>query len=347
MDIPPVKPGRRVHFQLPEDSGDKNAFDDIEEETNQGDHSDENSLSEEVASLSDWKKWAADDSDVIGDDPSSVHLSEVPLQRPPVATRGTKRVLVPQNEDITFPYYSDDPMVWRVKPRPPRKAKFHPHRTPRSKPKEVSPYQAPVLTYLWLMQNPLEIMLRETNKYGLLRSEQELVQLPWKDLTVPELLVYQGLSLLMGSCVKNNMEHYFTEKGVNATPGYAALMTLRRFKQIHSHLHYEDNDVADYREWSNKESPGHDVLFKIRAFIESANERFITGWAPERNLSIDERVSAFHFRHRVNRVKKIPPSLSVLCYSFLTDGEVLRKISLQCGCANETNPPWNTSLWAV
>ncbi len=212
-----------------------------------------------------------------------------PKERRPVATNATRRAKQYKNENVTFPYYSKDPDEWCVKRRTLRVSRFHPNVSPKKK-CCVTPFQAPVVTYLWLLEDYLDITLEETNKHGCQRFENAEVKRRWFDVTKAELLMYYGLATSMGACIKSNMDLYFSEKGINSTPQYSKYMTRHRFKQIRAHLHYEDNETALLEGWGDRSHTDYDPIHKIRRVMDAAYDRFILARAPGRNLSLDEQV---------------------------------------------------------
>ncbi len=125
-------------------------------------------------------------------------------KRPPSATRGTKRKKQKQNEDVSFPVKSDDPYEWVTTAREEKAMPFTPDRTPGCHGPNISSDQSPGVLFATIMNESLLVVLSETNKYGRSRYESGEFNYKWVDITKEELLVYMGLLIAMGGCVKSN-----------------------------------------------------------------------------------------------------------------------------------------------
>ena len=52
-------------------------------------------------------------------------------------------------------------------------------------------------------------------------------------------------------------------------------MPLKRFEEIRSYLHFNDNNLM-----KSKSDPGHDRTFKVRPVLDHFNASFVTAMAP-------------------------------------------------------------------
>ncbi len=122
----------------------------------------------------------------------------------PRATKAPKRKREVDKTVVQFPETSDDPDVWRVKPREKFDAEFSPLYPPTTKGPGISSFNCPGLTCFQLLEDVLHIVLKETNAYANQRERDGEILYSWDDVTMPELLVYVGILLAMGCCNKND-----------------------------------------------------------------------------------------------------------------------------------------------
>ncbi len=122
----------------------------------------------------------------------------------PKATKAPKRKRTVDKTVVHFPETSDDPDVWRVTPRKEFHSDFSPLYPPTTKGPGISSFNCPGLTYFQLLEDVLYIILKETNRYGNQRDMDGKILYNWDDVTMPELLVYVGILMSMGCCIKND-----------------------------------------------------------------------------------------------------------------------------------------------
>ena len=114
----------------------------------------------------------------------------------------------------------------------------------------------------------------------------------WTDTTVRELKAFVGLLLEMGCLRHPRFELYWSKKYPELeTPGIAAVMPLKRFKQLFRCLHIVDNSKnIPYGQ------PGHDKLFKVRPLLDALVPRFTSEYKMHKECSIDEAMIPFKRR---------------------------------------------------
>ncbi len=78
---------------------------------------------------------------------------------------------------------------------------------------------------------------------------------------------------------------------VLSTPGFAQVMSRRRYMTIYRALRLYDADVEKAEGASDPESPNYDKLHKCRKFLETIYHNFNSTRAPRRQLAIDEQVT--------------------------------------------------------
>ena len=101
-----------------------------------------------------------------------------------------------------------------------------------------------------------------------------------------ELEQFVGMTFYMSiSKLPSSRMYWGTYTRVNQV---ADVMSVNRFEQIKSNLHFNDN--------TKTEVPNNDTLFKVRPLIDSLTTTF-SEQTPQEYLSIDEQVIPFKGKH--------------------------------------------------
>ena len=111
---------------------------------------------------------------------------------------------------------------------------------------------------------------------------EEMYQL-WNRITVEEVKAYLGFFLLMGLIPLPSIYDYWSTNPIYHYSPIADRITRDRFFEIHRYLHFVDNSSL-----SVYGSPTYDKLGRIRPVIDHLNERFISMFNPNRDVSIDQ-----------------------------------------------------------
>lgn len=107
----------------------------------------------------------------------------------------------------------------------------------------------------------------------------------WRDTCVDELYVYFAIILAMGVVVKNKIDEYWNvSNDLFITPGFRALMSLRRFQLLSKCLHFNNNRNMSALELE----PAQAKLFKIDPIISHLNRKFQSLYNLDQNIALDE-----------------------------------------------------------
>ena len=108
------------------------------------------------------------------------------------------------------------------------------------------------------------------------------------DIGIDELKAFFGMNIVMGYHTLPSIRDYWSTEPDLHVPFIANIMTRKRFEEIRSMLHFNDNE--------NMTTPGdlnHDRAFKIRPVIEHFNKAFMAAISPTKFQSIDEHMIKF------------------------------------------------------
>ena len=119
---------------------------------------------------------------------------------------------------------------------------------------------------------------------------EEMYQL-WNRITVEEVKAYLGFFLLMGLIPLPSTYDYWSTNPIYYYSPIADRITRDRFFEIHRYLHFVDNSSL-----SVYGSPTYDKLGRIQPVIDHLNERFMSMYNPNRDVSIDEAMIKFKGR---------------------------------------------------
>lgn len=148
--------------------------------------------------------------------------------------------------------------------------------------------------------------LREEAR-GVKSSDKKSHNAEWKDTTVPEMKIFIGLLIAMGLDRRPELSMYWrTTCPVMRLPGFAAVMTSRRFSLIHRHLHFSEPEeiTSEKPSTSTSQPPVTDKLWKIRTFLELIRQNCLRKYNVGRELAIDE--SMIPFKGRISFRQFIP-----------------------------------------
>ena len=100
----------------------------------------------------------------------------------------------------------------------------------------------------------------------------------WKDVDLNDIRKFFALVLSMGCCHKPAIEDYWNTDGINETPTYGRVLSLRRFQEIMKFFHLNDNEnlVPAGR-------PGHDKLHRVRPLYEALCTRSERVYTPQKD----------------------------------------------------------------
>ena len=152
-----------------------------------------------------------------------------------------------------------------------------------------------------------ELLTLETNRYA--KQFFENAELKpnsrfhkWYEVETKEMKAFMALHLSMGLVEKPEIEDYWAEFWLTATPGFGLVMPRNRFEMILSFLHFANNENRVERG-----QPGYDRIFKIRPILTMILPKFEAMYGPEKELSLDEMTIAFKGRHTLKQYNPKKP----------------------------------------
>ena len=133
----------------------------------------------------------------------------------------------------------------------------------------------------------LEIVVDETNRYanqffqsaGALPSQSRANN--WKPLTLPELKIFLGLTLLTGLIGKRgHLSEYWSKNPLLFAPFYGQTMTRNRYQIITKFLHFNNNEAMP--------ADSTDKLYKLRPIHDKNVGNWRKLFNPGEHISVDE-----------------------------------------------------------
>ena len=149
---------------------------------------------------------------------------------------------------------------------------------------------------LFLTDELLDVVVQETNRYA-----EEAPQRPlqrnsryhyWQETSRAEMAVFLALKLAMGITVQPLVADHWRTDWLFETPGFAKVMSRRRFQLLSSCLHFVNNATAVRDEHGRHVDP----LFKVRPVLSRLTRSFRSLYQPRQQVAIDEQMIAFKGR---------------------------------------------------
>lgn len=132
----------------------------------------------------------------------------------------------------------------------------------------------------------LDLIVHETNLYTTQEKNKSL------EVTKEEILAFFGIMIYMGICQYPTLVDYWTQP--TRIPQVADAMARRRFQDIHSSIHFHNN-----------EEEGTDRLLKIRPLLNHMRKKCL-GLEQEYHLSVDERMQKYKGKRAGNLRQYMP-----------------------------------------
>ena len=140
---------------------------------------------------------------------------------------------------------------------------------------------------LFLDEDLLKLFCCETNIYRNQYFRERENSSNFKQIDLNEIKKYIGIVLLMGIHSESAIRDYWSKLNIFKTK-FGKWMSRNRFQLIHRFFHIMNND----------HDTKQDLLYKIRGFIDTINEKFQKFFYPKKNLNIDEGMIKFDGRLR-------------------------------------------------
>lgn len=143
---------------------------------------------------------------------------------------------------------------------------------------------------LYISEDMFNYFVTETNRFAQqhITSNQMKTKARgknWVPVTVNEMKQFLGLLLLMGILRKPDMQMYWSQHPLFATPLFPGVMSRDRFLLILKFWHFNDN-----ANMPQANAPNSDRLYKIRPLVDELFEKFQTVYTPDVKLSLDEEL---------------------------------------------------------
>ena len=196
--------------------------------------------------------------------------------------------------------------VWRPATRQPQCIAFTGNPGPTALAEVSDPEN--FLEYFQMIINDdvLGIVVEETNRYADQFFSSTAGTLPthsrahdWKPLTLPELKIFLGLTLLTRILDKRgHLSDYWSKNPLLYTPFFSQAMSRNRYQNILKFLHFNDNAA--------RPSDSTDKLYKLRPIHDKIVEMWRTLYNPGEQISIDEGMALEKTRECFARSAKFP-----------------------------------------
>ena len=115
--------------------------------------------------------------------------------------------------------------------------------------------------------------------------------LKWTDVTNSDMKKFLEIIILMGQIRKSHWKEYRSTDPLHKTPVFPKIMTRRRFEEIMTFLHFNDNS----------ESPlPADRISKVKPLLDYFLPKFQSIYIPKQELSLDEAMKVERMTHIQN-----------------------------------------------
>ena len=160
----------------------------------------------------------------------------------------------------------------------------------------------------------LELIVQQSTLYMHQKGKQF-------DTNREEISAFLGINLVMGYHVLPSLDSYWSCYEDLGVPLISKVMTRKRFRELRSSLHFNDNMSADKRDRS----------YKIRPLLNHFNKAFQRAMKPTEHQSIDERMCKFKGQNPMKQ--------------FMKDKPVKRGFKFWCRCDSKTGYLFEIDLY--
>ena len=159
----------------------------------------------------------------------------------------------------------------------------------------------------------LDHLCEQTNIYAQQKNVRD-----WVDTTPQEMNAFIGF--VLGTAIHRlpRLDNYWSSHWVLRVPDFAKIFTRKRFWQLWSNLHLNDNTKAPSRD-----EPNYDKLFKIRPMLDMLQHSFRNAHHPSQQVSVDEAMVRFKGRSSLKQympMKPIKRGFKIWCCSDANSG---------------------------
>lgn len=118
-------------------------------------------------------------------------------------------------------------------------------------------------------------------------------------ITRSEVYGFLGINLVMSYHKLPSWTYYWNNDHDFSVPFLSTIMTRKRFAQILSNIHVNDNSCIP--------EDNQDKLYNIRPFIDALNENYVKLYSPSKRQSVDESMILFKGRHSIKQYNPMKP----------------------------------------
>ena len=159
---------------------------------------------------------------------------------------------------------------------------------------DVSNFEPSQFFKLFLTPELVQNIVDQTNLYAKQHLESQQFQqyaanhpksrsLKWKETNSEEMMVFLGLTLLMGLDKKPQLNMYWSTDPLFYSPIFSATMKRDRYFLILKFLHFNDNRNIPPRNDANR-----DRLYKVRPLLNYLGQKFEEVYTPGKCIAVDE-----------------------------------------------------------
>ena len=173
----------------------------------------------------------------------------------------------------------------------------------------------------------MQLMVLESNRYAEEVMGSEKFQ-KWTKISVEEIKVFLGFSILMGICQLPSIKDYWKKKEYLHYSPIADRIPRDRFLEISRYVHFTDNATLQPHG-----SSGHDRLGKVRLIINHLSVKFSELYHPHKEVAVDEAMVKFQGRSSLKQYMPMKPVKRGIKVWVLGDSHTgyFSKFDIYCG----------------
>ena len=196
-------------------------------------------------------------------------------------------------------------------------------------PVNIAQFNSPVGPTVTVPDSPLKVfellfttdlqsnVVNESNKYAAQVMGEERYN-KWDKMAEDEFRAYLGFNILMGINKLPFIDDYWSRNPLLHYSPVADRITRDRFRDLSRYLHFADNTTL-----SDRGSPNHDRLGKVRPVITHMERRFKDVYKPNKEVAVDEAMIKFQGRSSLKQympMKPVKRGIKVWCLADSQNG---------------------------
>ena len=140
----------------------------------------------------------------------------------------------------------------------------------------------------------------------------------WDKMTDEEFKAYLGFNILMGINKLPSLDDYWSRNPLLRYSPVADRITRDRFRDLSRYLHFADNTTL-----TDRGSPNHDRLGKVRPVVTHLARTFKEVYDPHKEVAVDEAMIKFQGRSSLKQympMKPVKRGIKVWCLADSQNG---------------------------